>query len=140
MRLSAALLCDVKLRTVMLNWHFAVYNKLCFQAQRMIETNKFQLRRLRLSLEKEGKAISLFAIFLSGWKFYVSFLIVLGSVSIWLWKIGEHTESMLWVGIIVGVFWRDLTYARVYQRFKPISDSITDWTKVKQLLSGHDET
>lgn len=105
----------------------------------MNKPNSFQLRRLRLALSSRGEPISLANLFLSGWKFYLVLLTAYGGFAVWLWLENFHTVSMLFLGFIVGALWRDLIYARVYQRFKPISDFVTDWGKVKQVLDEHAE-
>jgi len=106
----------------------------------MVKPNRLQLKRLQLALENRDKAIPLVQIFISGWKFYLVFLIVFGGGALWLWTERGYTCSALLIGIILGVLWRDFTYAQVSSRFKPISDFVTDWEKVKTLIHGNTET
>jgi len=100
----------------------------------MVNPNKYQLLRLKLALKNRGKPVSLLAIFLSAWKFYLIFLLILGGGSFLSYQTQGYTESALIIGIIIGVLWRDLTYARIAKRYKPISDFVTDWDKVKIVL------
>lgn len=100
----------------------------------MVKPNKYQLMRLQLALENREKTVSLLSILLSAWKFYLIFVVLIGGASFFLYQDHGYAEMALLIGIFIGVIWRDLTYARVSKRFKPISDYVTDWEKVKNVI------
>jgi hypothetical protein len=105
-----------------------------------MKLNSFQRKRLRLAIQYRGRTVPLGIVLLSAWKFYAVLLLATGGGAAWLLSIGDDITAGAFIGFLVAVVWRDFIYARVSARFKPVSDAVTDWEKVNELLGDQADT
>ena len=105
-----------------------------------MKLTKRQLIQLKRGKEYRSNPPTVFAMFAkSKWKYLYMFLLYVG-VSGYFWFNQEYVLSALFGGMLFGILYRDLKWSLVLTRFWPVSAEITNWDRVDELISEHEET
>ena len=110
----------------------------CYQNMKPT-VNKFHRKWLQDAQKNRGNKASWYQGIMRGWKTYVFLCAFFGYFAFYFWDHGERAISLSLIGFLTGSIWRDIIWLRTYSRFWPISDYVTDWLKVEELLSGSDK-
>lgn len=100
--------------------------------------SKAHLKRLKNSKKMRGKKISPIFLYLSFWKGH---LITIGLFSAFIfiaYKYVGLTSAYLALGTLLGALARDFAWSRMIAKFWPISDYVTDWEKLDELIKEND--
>jgi len=74
----------------------------------------------------------------SNWKFYLFVGSIFGAASYFYIKDGSSIYAMFLGGAFFGMFLRDITWFRLTTRFWPISDAVTDWKKIDEIIEENE--
>ena len=103
-----------------------------------MKINKVQLKRLKASRELHGKDASAFMMLVKNWKYYL-FLGALFSVLSYLFFIDGSIGYILFLGgAFLGAVLRDIVWFRLTEQYWPISDAVTDWEKVDEIIAENE--
>lgn len=77
--------------------------------------------------------------FLRGWKSYLLLGILCG-LAAHLFVRGAHADyAQLIMGAYVGVILRDIAWIRLTAKYWPLSDAVTNWDKVDEIIRENEQ-
>ena len=104
-----------------------------------MKISKAHLIRLKKSKEMRGKSISTISSFLSVWKCHLITITYFSVCAFIVFHLFGATYAFFILGALLGVLLRDFAWNKLLSQFWPVSDFVTDWDKVDQLIDENDK-
>jgi hypothetical protein len=104
-----------------------------------MKISKSQLKRLKVSRELHGKNVSASGLFVRNWKHYLFLVGIIAAASYVFFTAITPGYTMLFLGALAGAILRDLGWFRITAQFWPVSEVITDWEKVDEIINENEE-
>ncbi len=99
-----------------------------------------QLNSLRLTLKFRASGYSILAAIRSAWWKFAALAVLAGGASAFYWWAGWPLVSVLFLGLLVGAFARDLGWYRAQKRNWPLSERIINWEAAQKLLADNESS
>ena len=105
-----------------------------------MQLTRTQVQSLKRSLafHRSGGYSIRTVIWWSRWKFLI-FAAILGGAALFYWWAGWSNLAMLFLGVLIGTFSRDLTWMRLNQKAWPLNDHIVDWNLVERIVAENQD-
>ena len=99
-----------------------------------------QIKRLELAKLNREKKLSIFLMIARNLRFYIFLAIAFSVAAYFYYKSGHAEYNLIFIGVFLGVFMRDITWFRMTARFWPVSTVVTDWNKVDELIKENERS
>ena len=99
-----------------------------------MKISKAHLRRLKVAKDLRGKNASTIKMLFKNWKYYVLIGGLFAIVSYYFISRGFNGYSYFFGGAFLALLLRDIAWFRLTAKYWPVSDAVTDWDKVDDLI------
>ena len=94
-----------------------------------------QVQKLKLSRELKASAPTFATLFRMAWRHYLVLTLVFLGVIAYFLVAGENSVAIFFGGMFIATFLRDIKWNNQFVRDWPLSNEITNWDRVDQLLT-----
>ena len=95
-----------------------------------------QIKQLQMSRALRGRAPTLGWYLLTAWRTYLLILLAgVAAICFYLWA-GWPYMATFFAGLLIATLLRDLKWYRQFANGWPLSDAITNWERVDELLAN----
>ena len=105
-----------------------------------MQLTKLQRKALSRAKELKSSPFPVFGTIVRHWKFYLIISVALGGYSYFSYSVGYSLIAGISLGVLIGLFLRDIKFLRLQSKMWSMNILITDWEKVDRLLEQQSET
>ncbi len=103
-----------------------------------MKISKSNLKQLKASTKYKGQSISAFFMYRRAWKAHLINIVTFSTLTYLAYSFVSKQHAIFVIGVLFGLLVRDFAWHRTLSKFWPVSDAVTNWEKVDEIINENE--